>query len=54
MFELIDAVEAITEKDSNSGATSILRATKENDYILCTNAGDDSITVFARDKKTGN
>ena len=52
-FELIENAVAVTEKDNNSAATSTIRMSKDGEHLLCTNAGDESITIFRRDKKSG-
>ena len=53
VFELIENVLAVQDKATGNAATSTIKMTSDNENLLCTNAGDDTITIFKRDKKTG-
>jgi len=53
VFELIENVLAVQDKATGNAATSTIKMTSDNENLLCTNAGDDTITIFKRDNKTG-
>ncbi|MCR4907499.1 MAG: lactonase family protein [Lachnospiraceae bacterium] len=53
-FTKIQSVSTVNEKHVNSStAAYALHLSKDNHYLFCSNAGDDSIGCFERDMETG-
>lgn len=53
VFELMENALAVKDNSTGRAATSTIKMTADNENLLCTNAGNDTIAVFKRDKKTG-
>lgn len=53
VFEMIQKVSSAGQKCSSMTAASAIKATPDQRYILCSNAGDNSIAIFSRDPETG-
>lgn len=52
-FELIQTVPTLNSYFSKGSAASALRFSKDWNYVLCSNAGDNSVGIFKVDQKTG-
>lgn len=52
-FEKIQTVETIQMEKGKSSAASALKFSRDYKYLISTNAGDNSATMFSVDQKTG-
>lgn len=53
VFEILQKVSSAGPKCSSMTAACAIKATPDQKYILCSNAGDNSIAVFSRNPETG-
>ncbi len=52
-FELIQTVPTLNDYHAKGSAASILRFSRDWNYVLCSNAGDNSVGIFRVDQNTG-
>ncbi len=53
IFEKIQTVSTLNDYHAGDSAASAINITKDNKYLICSNAGDNSVIIFGIDKKTG-
>ena len=53
VFEKIQTVSTLEESYNGLSAAYAIQLTHDGKYIICSNAGDESVAVFSRDEKTG-
>lgn len=53
VFKKIQTVPTVEKDPSNMTAAYALHLSDDDKYIYCSNAGDDSVGLFERDKETG-
>lgn len=53
VFELIQTVSTVTDKKDSLNAAAALKFTPDNNYLICSNAGEDSAHFFKIDRETG-
>ncbi|MCI8514517.1 MAG: lactonase family protein [Lachnospiraceae bacterium] len=52
-FERVQTVSTLGKKGSNVNSAAALRLSADDRYLFCSNAGDNSVAMFARDAGTG-
>lgn len=52
VFEKIQTISTLGKKFTEYSAAVALRFAREENYLLCTNAGDHSLGVFRRNPET--
>ncbi len=52
-FEHIQSISTLGKKFNDKSAVAALRFSNDGSYLFCSNAGDNSIAMFKRDKETG-
>lgn len=53
MFEKIQTVPTLNEYHAGDSAASAMNLSWDFNYLICSNAGDNSVIIFKLDKKTG-
>ncbi|MBQ9549827.1 MAG: lactonase family protein [Lachnospiraceae bacterium] len=53
VFEKIQTVSTLEESYNGISAAYAIQLTADGRYLICSNAGDESVAVFSRDEKTG-
>ena len=53
MFEKIQTIPTLNDYHAGDSAASALNLSKDDKYIICSNAGDNSVAMFKKDLKTG-
>lgn len=53
VFEKIQTISTLDEGYNGISAAYAIQLTADGKYLVCSNAGDDSVAVFSRDDKTG-
>lgn len=52
-FELLQTISTVGKKHSQLAAASAIRFSPDQTHVFCTNAGDNSVSVFNRNPETG-
>ena len=52
-FEKIQTVSTVNDYHAGNSAAYAIQISEDDNYIYCSNAGDNSVSAFKRDKKTG-
>ena len=53
VFELVQTISTLNEYHSKGSAACVLRFSRDWNYVLCSNAGDNSVGIFKIDRETG-
>ncbi len=53
VFEKVQTIETVKRDKGSANAASALTFSEDHKYLVCTNAGDNSATLFGVDEKTG-
>ena len=53
VFELLQTISTLNDYHSSGSAACVLRFSRDWKYVLCSNAGDNSIGIFKIDRETG-
>ena len=53
VFELVQTISTLNEYHSKGSAACVLRFSRDWNYVLCSNAGDNSVGIFKIDQETG-
>ena len=53
VFELVQTLSTLNEYHSKGSAACVLRFSRDWNYVLCSNAGDNSVGIFKIDRETG-
>ena len=53
VFELVQTISTLNEYHSKGSAACVLRFSRDWNYVLCSNAGDNSVVMYKIDQKTG-
>ena len=53
IFELVQTISTLNDYHSKGSAACVLRFSRDWNYVLCSNAGDNSIGIFKVDHETG-
>lgn len=53
VFELVQTISTLNDYHSKGSAACVLRFSRDWNYVLCSNAGDNSIGIFKVDHETG-
>lgn len=53
VVERIQTITTTTKKDTSLTAACAMRLTPDEEHLLCTNAGENTITAYNRDSETG-
>ncbi len=53
VFEKIQTISTLEESYNGISAAYAIQLTLDGKYVICSNAGDESVAVFSRDEKTG-
>lgn len=52
-FELVQNIFTVRKGHKENTAAAALQMSKNGDYVFCSNAGDDSVTIYNVNKETG-
>ena len=52
-FEFIQNIFTVRKGHKENTAAAAIQVSKNGDYVFCSNAGDNSVTIYSVDKETG-
>lgn len=52
-FEFVQNIFTVRKGHKENTAAAAIQVSKNGDYVLCSNAGDNSVTIYSTDKESG-